>query len=98
MELMWSLAEFAVELALFIIVPWGAIAALREVIRSRPLTPGPPKSFLLIVAVFAVLFSYVLFILPGLWLGMLGFLATYPSRTFIAANTSVCCLGLFAGL
>jgi hypothetical protein len=96
--LMWLPAEFAVELALFVIIPWGAVTALREAIRSRPLTPSPPKSLFLVLGLFGVLFSYILFILTGLWLGALGFLAAYPSLGYIAVNTSMCGLGLFAGL
>src|SRR5689334_1031894 len=90
----WWVLQSVLELVLFVSIPWGAIAALRELKRSRSLTTRSRNVFL-VFGLLAVLLSYVLFIVTLVFLSILGFFATYPSLEFILLNVSLCCVGLF---
>lgn len=95
---MWSLVEFAAELVLFAIPPLGIALAIVEAFRSRPLTPSPTASFVLLTALIGVLGSYALFILSSLEIGILGVLASYPPRTFVVFNAGFCIIGFVVAL
>ncbi len=95
--MLWSVAA-ALDLILLLGPPVGIVLTWREVIRSRPLTTNPTRSLAMILGLAGVTMSNAMLLLGLSWLGLLGFLATYPSRKFILVNVALCLAGLLSAL
>jgi hypothetical protein len=94
---MWWQLQYALDIALLLVSPWGAVVAIKEAIRSRTSSRNA-RPHVFIAGSLGVILSYALFIWSALVTGVLGFFAAYPPRIFVIINVFLCGLGLFAAL